>query len=185
MTELETMQRAKMYMDQLAQGMDPISGGSLPVGSGLDQQRLSRCFAYVSGVLQKVIENGGVVGNREKTVEFALTPQQRQSVLIYDQPVRISDWIETLYRAAGNPDMKRLNAGKITEWLVMGGFLVKQVDQEGRIHRVPTERGAALGLTVQQRQGRDGLYFTVYYSAAAQRYLMDNLDNILMWKKDG
>lgn len=73
MTELETMQRAKMYMDQLAPGIDPISGGRLPAGSGLDQQRLGRCFAYVSGVLQKVIENGGVVGYREKTLEFALS----------------------------------------------------------------------------------------------------------------
>ena len=26
MTELETVQRAKMYMDKLAQGIDPISG---------------------------------------------------------------------------------------------------------------------------------------------------------------
>ena len=30
MTELETVQRAKMYMDKLAQGIDPISDQELP-----------------------------------------------------------------------------------------------------------------------------------------------------------
>ena len=186
MTELETMQRAKMYLDQLAKGIDPITGEFLPAGAGLNQQRLSRCFSYVSGVLQQVIDNGGVVTPREKekTVEFSLNLQQRASVLLYEQPIRISDWIEALYKAADNPDMKRISAGRITDWLVSSGFLVKQTDPEGKVRRVPTQQGAALGLTVQERQGRDGMYLTVYYNANAQRFLLDHLDEILKWKKE-
>lgn len=185
MTELETMQRAKMYLDQLAQGIDPITGELLPAGVGLNQQRLSRCFSYVSGVLQKVIDNGGVVSTREKEkfIEFTLTPQQRAAVLIYEQPIRITDWVEALYKAADNPDMKRISAGKVTDWLVDSGFLVKQTDPEGKVHRVPTERGVSLGLTAQKRQGRDGVYLTVYYSANAQRFLLAHLDEILQRKK--
>ena len=186
MTELEIMQRAKMYMDQLSQGVDPISGRRLPAGSGLDQQRLSKCFAYVSGVLQKVIENGGTVGSREKEkyIEFALTQQQRASVLLWEYPVRITDWIDALYKAAENPQMKRISAGRITDWLVMGGFLDKQTGPDGKTFRIPTEQGTALGLTVEQRQGRDGQYLTVYYSPNAQRYLLQHLDEILQWKKE-
>lgn len=30
MTDLEIMQRAKMYLDRLAQGIDPISGQEMP-----------------------------------------------------------------------------------------------------------------------------------------------------------
>lgn len=52
MTELETMQRAKMYLDKLAQGIDPISGDEVPEDSVLNNVRLARCFFYVSGVLQ-------------------------------------------------------------------------------------------------------------------------------------
>ena len=47
MTELETVQRAKMYMDKLAQGIDPISGQELPEDSALNNVRLARCFFYV------------------------------------------------------------------------------------------------------------------------------------------
>lgn len=56
MTELEVMQRAKMYMDKLAQGIDPITGNEMPEDSVLNQVRLARCFFYVSGVLQQVID---------------------------------------------------------------------------------------------------------------------------------
>ena len=44
MTELETMQRAKMYLDKLAQGIDPISGDEVPEDSVLNNVRLARCF---------------------------------------------------------------------------------------------------------------------------------------------
>ena len=51
MTELEIMQRAKMYMEKLAQGIDPISDQEIPEDSVLNNVRLARCFFYVSGVL--------------------------------------------------------------------------------------------------------------------------------------
>ena len=42
MTELETMQRAKMYLDKLARGIDPISGREIPNDSELNNVRLAR-----------------------------------------------------------------------------------------------------------------------------------------------
>ena len=76
MTELETMQRAKMYMDKLARGIDPISDQPLPGDTALNQARLSRCFAYVSDVLGRVIANGGSVGAAPRLNPFAITPEQ-------------------------------------------------------------------------------------------------------------
>ena len=48
MTELETMQRAKMYLDKLAKGIDPITDQEVPEDSLLNNVRLARCFFYVS-----------------------------------------------------------------------------------------------------------------------------------------
>lgn len=51
MTELEIMQRAKMYLDKMAQGIDPISGQPVPDSDCICQERISKCLTYVSGVL--------------------------------------------------------------------------------------------------------------------------------------
>ena len=61
MTELETMERARQYMEQLANGINPLDGSMIPDGEVVNQVRLSRCFFYVESVLRQVIENGGVV----------------------------------------------------------------------------------------------------------------------------
>ena len=76
MTELETMQRAKMYIDKLAHGIDPISGEEMPRNSVLNNVRLARCFFYVSDVLGRVIANGGTIGGKPKKKEFTITLEQ-------------------------------------------------------------------------------------------------------------
>ena len=71
----ETMQRAKMYLDKLAQGIDPITNQEVPEDSVLNHVRLARCFFYVSNVLQDVINNGGVVGKtiKPQKISFSIT----------------------------------------------------------------------------------------------------------------
>ena len=179
MTELETMQRAKMYLDKLAQGIDPITNQEIRDDSVLNNVRLARCFFYVSDVLGQVIANGGVVGSRTKTLDFAITPEQLAGVRIPEYPVRITEFTEALSQAVNNPDMKRLNAGKITDWLISKGLVVKETGADGKMHRVPTDRGRQMGMSTRLRQTRDGEYQAVYYDATMQRFLLDHLSEIM------
>ena len=72
MNDLETMRRAKVYLDKLAQGIDPITNQEVCEDSVLNNVRLARCFFYVSDIIGQVIDNGGVVGQVTKTVELRL-----------------------------------------------------------------------------------------------------------------
>lgn len=178
MTELETVQRAKMYMDKLAQGIDPISDQELPEDASLNNIRLARCFFYVSGILEQVIQNGGYVGNVQKT-EFSITPEQLAKVQIPAYPIRITEFADALLQAVGSNTMKRLNTLKITNWLTEKGFLIKEATPDGKNRRVPTAAGRNLGINTKLRQSRDGEYLAIYYDANAQRFLLDNLYTIL------
>ena len=69
MTDLDIMQRAKVYMEKLAQGIDPISDQEIPEDSVLNNVRLARCFFYIhicslnnSDYLQKARKYGHFTG---------------------------------------------------------------------------------------------------------------------------
>ena len=178
MTELEVVQRAKLYMDQLSQGIDPISGQKVSEDTVLNNVRLARCFSYVSGILEQVIQNGGQVGAIQKT-DFSITQEQMARVQISNYPIRITEFAELVLQAVGRNDVKRPNAVKITNWLMEKGFLTKESTPDGKSRRVPTAAGSKLGMTTQQRQTPDGEYLAIYYNANAQRFLLDNLYDIL------
>ena len=147
MTELETMQRAKMYLDKLAQGIDPITNQEVPEDSILNNVRLARCFFYVSDVLEQVIVNGGVIGGKPKLQAFSITMEQLSKVQISQEPVRITQLVEQIGNAAENPQMKKLSATVITNRLLEKGFLEKQTDSDGKSRRIPTKNGLMIGLS--------------------------------------
>lgn len=43
MTELETLERAKMYLEKLANGINPIDGSVIPDGDIVNHVRISGC----------------------------------------------------------------------------------------------------------------------------------------------
>ena len=185
MTELETMKRAKLYLDKLAQGLDPITDQEFPEDSTLNNVRLARCFFYVSDVLGQVIANGGVVGQVNKTQDFAITPEQLAMVQICDHSVRVTEFTDALYRAVNNPGMKKLSATKITDWLISRGLMSKETGADGKPHRVPTERGLQLGMSTRLRQTRDGEYRAIYYDRKMQMFLLEHLWEILSDTRHG
>ena len=179
MTELETMQRAKMDIDKLAQGIDPISGEEMPWDSVLNNVRLARCFFYVSDVLGRVIANGGAIGGRPKKKEFTITQEQLAALFPTQRSLRISEFVEMLNQAVNDPDMKKLSTTSITNWLLAKGFLYKDESVAGKTSRRPTEEGIRLGRSTELRNGPNGDYTAVYYNAGAQQFLLDNLEAIL------
>ena len=179
MTELETMQHAKNYIDALANGIDPLTGEVIKDDSVINNIRISRCLFYVSDVLRQVIDNGGVVGQVTKTVEFTIAPDQLALVQIREYPVRITELMDALYHAVGNPQMKRPSAKKFTDRLIEKGCMAQITDSIGKTHRIPTDRGVRMGMSTRLRQSRDGEYQAVYYDGNMQRFLLDNLAEIL------
>ena len=149
MTELETMQRAKMYLDKLAQGIDPISGQEIPNDSVLNNVRLARCFFYVSGILDQVIANDGRVISGEKN--FYITQEEISRLQPSQEALRITQFADRITDGVHDPARKRL----------------------------PTAAGEQLGLSVREMQGKAGPFQAVYYGANAQRFILDHLMDIL------
>lgn len=178
LTELETMQRAKMYMDKLAQGIDPISGQEVPEDSVLNNVRLARCFFYVSGILNQVIANGGKVQKASKS-DFKITQDELNRVKPVQEPIRITQFLNLLMAAINDPDRKPMKTTVITDWLLEKGFLAVQTLSNGKSMRLPTEMGTQIGMFTKTCQGERGTYQAVFYSMEAQQFLLDHLLEVL------
>ena len=66
MTELEILKRAKLYIDKMANGKNPITDEEAGENDVINNVRVARCLFYVSGVLDKVIASGGEVEGKAK-----------------------------------------------------------------------------------------------------------------------
>ena len=178
MTELETMQRAKMYLDKLSKGIDPITDREVPEGEVLNNVRICRCLHYVSGVLEQVIANGGVVGKREGT-PFVIDRSRMGGIRLTQNPVSLTEFTGNIVACMGDPNMKRPNGKAITNWLTDRGLMELITDAEGKQRRLPTEAGLRAGLSTARRMGPSGEYTAVYYDANVQRLILDHLEEIL------
>jgi len=183
MTELEKIKRAKMYIEQLANGTDPITGNELPADTVLNNERLSRCFSYVADILQQVVENGGEVGKKPESqkLPFEITIEQIRKIPLSVTPIPVSAVCENINSVIDCIKYRKLSAVKVTEWLAKKGFLQETAGQDGKGKRKTlTEKSSMLGITQEERISQYGKPYTAnLYDKKAQQFIIDHIGEIL------
>ena len=181
MTELEKMQRAKMYLDKMANGINPITDEQTPDEDSLNNVRVSRCLFYVSDILRQVIENGGIIGKQSKPSKhsFSVTHDDLKRFTISSMPIPVSEITKRINELVANQTMTELKHTSITTFLIESGFLTQTDLGDGHYTKLPTEQGKSIGITVEERQGQNGTYRVTVYNTEAQQFILDNIDAII------
>ncbi|OLA09083.1 MAG: hypothetical protein BHW21_05425 [Eubacterium sp. 45_250] len=186
-TELETMKHAKEYIDKLANGIGPFSDKPVPDGDIINNVKLSRCFFYISGILEKVIENGGEVAKPQ--VAEAVRPHKRGSVVITDEArakfrcfineVSLSTFTDMINKHIDSDVSVKLKGCAIADWLTVIGMLTEETLPNGKLKRVPTENGISEGIRLNEYFTPGGFPgYAIMLSPAAQQFVLDNIDAI-------
>lgn len=186
MTELEKIQYTKSFVDQMANGVNPITGEPIPETDLLRQERISRCMQYVSNILQQTIIKTEAEQQREQVrrllsdrPSFALPYEKRKQILLFDSPVSVSQIVRQINDQIEDPNMRRLQSKQVTEWLAVTGMLAVKNDQKGIPIKYPTDKGKQIGITSEHRSARGETYLVAVYSREAQQFIIDNLDAII------
>lgn len=121
----------------------------------------------------------------EKIVKapFSLSAGQRDRIPYSETPLSISAFISRLNGMRPDPSrMEKLPYTEVVNWLVENGYLeiVPSLKTGGRT-KAPTEKGNAIGISWGRRHSdtRDEDYMVALYSVAAQRFIVNNLDEIM------
>lgn len=180
MTDLETIQRAKMYIDKLAKGINPLDDSVIPEDDIINNVRLSRCLFYVSDVLRQVIDNGGAVGAKSKKKEaFSITLDEIEKFQFSDTSLPVSKIAEGINSLVDNENMKKITHKHITDWLISIEMLQINTKPDGKTTKRPTVHGNEIGITTEDRIGMNGNYTVVLYNRQAQQFIVDNIDAII------
>ena len=180
MTELETIARAKMYIDKLANGINPLDDTAVAENDIVNNVRISRCLFFVSDTLRRVLENGGVgVASRVKKNKFKITAEELEKFEFSDRPITISEITKRINDIADTENSKKLSHNTITSWLSEIGMLKEMINTAGKKSKRPTAEGAELGIFVKEVTSQNGTFNVVFYNKSAQKFIVDNIPSVI------
>ncbi len=93
MTEYEKIAYAKSFIDKLANGVNPLDDTPIPDDDIVNNVRLSRCFFYVSSILQREIERERKKLSKEMRgdrLPFSITSEQLEGFEYSQAPISVS-----------------------------------------------------------------------------------------------
>lgn len=184
MTELEMINRAKTYIDKLANGVNPLTDELVSENDIVNNVRISRCFFYISDLLRRFAEGGfPEAAKKGKKQPFIITEEQRKRFEFSETPISVSEIARRFNAAVNTEGAVQMRYSGITFWLIESGLLSVDRREDGREVKLPTAAGMELGISQEVRSGANGSYTVVVYNENAQRYIVDNIDAILEAEK--
>ena len=201
MDKLRIIQHARSYMDLLSKGIDPISGESVPEDSTLQQDRLKKCFGFVTEILDEIIINDGIVSfshsscltsdTNSATINpmhdsipstVNLTAQQRRQVTISSAPLLPSAFVKRINAVIDPQSSRKVSLVKINKWLLKNGYLAETkvptvVNKSVKvITPLATTIGVMESLVVDKKTGE--AKSQIFFSQDAQEFILQNINEI-------
>jgi hypothetical protein len=185
MTELEKIEYTKAFIDKLANGINPLDDTPIPEGDIANNVRLSRCFFYVSSILEREIARELKKLPKEPKparIAFAVTPEQLEKYEYEAFPISASVLarkIVGLADGAKEKNMERFSYRKINRFLENIGMIEWREWENGKLKRFTTREGEDIGLEVRIWENYGRCAPIIGFTEAAQRFILDNLDAVI------
>lgn len=178
--KLEKLKRAKAYLEQLADGYDPISGRELLDDSVLNNVKISRSFFFVADVLNGLIEDIGKTkpASKKHLSPFSISEEDKFNIRLSATPLQITKFCGRINEITDTEKMQKLQVTAFGKWLLAKGFLEVEM-LSGKRSKKPTPMGEKIGISYELRTTAERQYYHLKYSKDAQQFLLDNLDEII------
>ena len=173
------LQQAKMYMDYLSNGIDPVSNTDADADT-LHNEQIITCFRYISDVLtEKIYEAGKDTKRRNKN--FYITEKQYAELTVYPYNCKVSELANEINRVTEINGTKKLSPTWINDWLESEGHICKS-DLRSRI---ATDKGKQLGITSEYRKRDNGdEYYINFFTEQAQKFVYDHIREIIAYRNE-
>lgn len=181
--DLELLKHAREYIEDMANGINPITKETVKSDDLINDVKISRCLFYVNECLKKIIENKGLGVSKSKQIPFNITREELSNFEFYDNPVSISRIVERINALVENIDMKKLKVTEMVNWLISIDFL-EIAEYKGKKYKRPTKTGQKMGMYVEHEVTPYREYDLVLYKRETQEFIIDNFESLLEFLKN-
>lgn len=175
MIDIDKLNTAKLWVEKLANGINPMNDEMVKEDDTINNVHISRCLFYVSELLDKIQINPP----KEKTQKepFFISMKDALSIPIIE-PNGINNFVRIVngYIPA---EMKKLTTVQVIKWLRKENILQEISKEDGLKTNLPTTKGIRLGITTEVKINLDGSeYKRVIYSIEAQKFILNNIESV-------
>ena len=194
MEKIELVKRAKMYLKLLGDGVHPVTGDVIPEDSAFMDEKIKRCFSFISQILDEYIELSEKVekleSGKEKTIivaskkqEFSITQEQCDSIRLSKKPITVLSFMKNINSVIDSDSMEKLTSTRINKWLTNRGLVTTSKVQTMVSKTVykPSDFATQIGIieeeTVDKKSGE--LKTQLKLGESAQLFIIENLRDII------
>ena len=194
MEKIELIERAKMYLKLLCEGVHPISGDAIPEDSAFMDEKVKRCFSFISQVLDEYVELTGKVEKLEsakekntivipKKLNFSITQEQCDSIKLSKEPITVLSFMKSINSVIDSDAMEKLTSTRMNKWLSKRGLITSAKVQTVVSKTVykPSEFATKIGIveeeTVDKKSGE--VKAQIKLGESAQLFIIENLEEII------
>ena len=198
MERAELVERAKMYLQLLSNGVHPVTGASVPGDSAFVDPKVKRCLAFITEVLDEYIELKEKVERLERDKDkntivvaqkqaFSITPEQCDGIRLSKEPVSVLSFMKNINAAIDTDTTEKLSSTRVNKWLVNRGLVTTQKVQTVTSKTVykPSDVAVKIGITeeavVDPNSGE--VKTQIKLGESAQLFIIENLEDIIQSTK--
>jgi hypothetical protein len=194
MEKIELVERAKMYLKLLSEGVNPVTGDEIPGDSAFLDEKVIRCFSFISQVLDEYIELSGKVekleSEKDKTTivvpkkqEFAITQEQCDSIKLSKEPITVLSFMRNINSVIDSGSMEKLTSTRINKWLSKRGFVTttKVQTMVSKTVYKPSDFAMKIGIVEEEILDKKSgeVKAQIKLEESAQLFIIENLEEII------
>ena len=194
MEKVELIERAKMYLKLLGNGIHPVTGVEIPNDSAFVDAKVKKCFDFISEILDEYIDLSSKVekleAEKDKTTivvakkqEFSITPEQCESIRLSKEPLSVLAFMKNINSVIDTDTTEKLSSTRINKWLNDRGYVTAAKVQAvvNKTVYKPSDSAAKIGIieevVVDKKSGE--MKMQLKLSESAQLFIIENLEDII------
>lgn len=190
MEKAELIERAKMYLQKLGEGIHPVTGEQIPNASVFMDEKVKRCFSFITEVLSDYVEltkeneqlreNAVVVTKKQ---EFNVTQAQVDQIMVSKLPVTSLTLMKNINSVINPETTEKLSSSRLNKWLVDKGILTttKVKTEINKTVYKPSELAKDIGIVEETVGDRSmgAVKQQIVFGEAAQLFILENISEII------